>query len=99
MILRSFFHVFVPPDGQKIILTTQKHWESIRNGIFDLGKTYHDHQKRQRADFGRYAVLGGGVKKIPTRSSKLFYSNGKRLHLSISIIIAINIAIISEVAS
>ena len=65
MILRSFFHVFVPSDGQKIILTAQKHWESIRNGIVDLGKTYHDHQKGQRAHFGPYAVLGAGKKKFP----------------------------------
>ena len=67
----SFFHVFVPSDGQKIILTAQKHWESIRNGIVDLGKTYHDHQKGQRAHFGPYAVLGGGgLKKFPNIPSE-----------------------------
>ena len=61
----SFFSRFVPSDGQKIILTAQKHWESIRNGIVDLRKRYHDHEKRQRADFQKSAVLGGVKKNIP----------------------------------
>ena len=63
VILRSFLYTFVSPEGQKIILTTQKHWESIRNGIVDLRKRYHDHEKRQRADFQKSAVFWGGVKQ------------------------------------
>ena len=68
--MRSIFYVFVPSEGEKIILTAQKHQESIRNGIVDLRKKYYDHRKRQRADFGQHAVLGA-VKKIPMWSVQL----------------------------
>ena len=58
--MKSFFHVFVTSDDQKIILTAQKHQESIRNGIVDLSERHHDHKKRQTADFQKSQVLGGG---------------------------------------
>ena len=47
------------PKRRKIISTTQKHQESIRNYIVDLRKTYHDEKRRETADFTKKAVLGG----------------------------------------
>ena len=64
----AYFRVFVAPKRRKIISTTQKHQESIRNYIVDLRKTYHDEKRRETADFPKKLFWGGGKTKIPFSS-------------------------------